>query len=151
MLIVEHIEIGNYVLVPYIRATECDRLVEYSQGVTHCPVGFLGYDMERLIVNLHFLLFSDTAEIPHDVVHSDPVEVIGLAPGQDSGQYLVLLSRGQNKNSMGRRFLQRLEKGIEGRLGQHMDLIYDIYAVFSHLRRYPDLLHQGLYVIDSIV
>ena len=32
-----------------------------------------------------------------------------------------------------------------------MDLIDDIDAVSAHLRRYADLIHQGLYVLDTIV
>ena len=32
-----------------------------------------------------------------------------------------------------------------------MHLIYDIYTVFSNLRRYPDLLHQALDVFYAIV
>ena len=52
---------------------------------------------------------------------------------------------------MCRRFLKGLEEGVEGSLRQHMDLIDDIDAVFSHLRRYADLIHQSLNVLNSVV
>jgi hypothetical protein len=32
-----------------------------------------------------------------------------------------------------------------------MYLVDDIYTVFSHLRRYTDLIHQGLDILDSVV
>jgi hypothetical protein len=52
---------------------------------------------------------------------------------------------------MCRRFFKRLEKSIEGSLREHMYLVDDIYTVFSHLRRYTDLIHQGLDILDSVV
>ena len=32
-----------------------------------------------------------------------------------------------------------------------MDLVDDIDAVFAHLRRHTDLIHQSLYVIYSVI
>ena len=63
----------------------------------------------------------------------------------------MLFCCGKNEDCMCRRFLESLEKCIECGLRKHMDLIDDIYAISSHLRRYTHLIHQGLDVIDTVV
>ena len=63
----------------------------------------------------------------------------------------MFFSGGENEYGMCRRFLQSLQEGIEGSLGEHMHLVYDIYAVPSHLRRYAHLVHKGLYILDTVV
>ena len=63
----------------------------------------------------------------------------------------MFLSSSKDEDRVCRRLFQSLQKCIESRLRKHMDLVDDIYAVFSHLRRYADLVHQRLYVLDSVV
>ena len=50
-----------------------------------------------------------------------------------------------------RRLLEGFEESVEGRLGKHVHLVDDIYAVTAYLRRYLDLLHQSFYVLDTVV
>ena len=63
----------------------------------------------------------------------------------------MFLSSGKNEYCMCRRFLESLEKSVEGSLRKHMDLIDDVHAVPSDLRRDAHLIHQGLDIFDAIV
>ena len=58
---------------------------------------------------------------------------------------------GENEYGMCRRFLQSLEKSIEGGLREHVHLVDDIDAVPAYLRRDTDLIHKGLDVFHSVV
>ena len=80
-----------------------------------------------------------------------PLEVVNLTTGQDGGQNLVLLGRGQDEDDMCGRLLQSLEERVEGSLRQHVNLVDDEHLVLSHLRRDARLLHEGLYLLNSII
>ena len=80
-----------------------------------------------------------------------PLKVINLTSGQDGGQNLMLLSRGQDEDDMCGRLLQSLEERVEGCLRQHVYLVDDEHLVFSHLRGDARLLHECLYLLHSIV
>ena len=116
MLIVKDIEIAQDILIFHIRAAEGHSLVEYRQGIAHRPVCLSGNDMQGLVVYGDALHVGYMPQVLHDIVDSDSVEVVCLAPGEDGRQYLVLLCGGKDEDGMGRRLLQGLQKGIEGRL-----------------------------------
>ena len=107
--------------------------------------------MEGLVIDLHPFLIGDSPEIPNHVGNRDTVEIVCLAAGKNSRENLVLFGSGEDENRVGRRLFKSLQEGIECRGREHMDLVYDIDAVFTHLRRYLDLLHQCLDVIDAVV
>ena len=52
---------------------------------------------------------------------------------------------------MCRRFFERFQESVEGSRGEHVDLVDYIDAVFADLGRNLDLVHQVLYVLDSVV
>ena len=107
--------------------------------------------MKRLVIYRDSLIGSHHTQVPDNIVHRDPVEVICLATRQDSRQNLMFFSCSKNKDSVCRRFLKGLEESIERRLRQHMHLVDDINTVLSHLRRYTYLVHQRLDVIHSVI
>ena len=151
VLIVEDIEVAEHILVFHVRAAERHRLVEDGEGVTHGSVCLVGNHMERLVIDGHTLAGSHHTEVLHDIVDRDPVEIVGLAARKNSRQDLMFLCSGKDEDRMCRRFLQCLEECIECGLRQHMYLVDDVYAVFSHLRRYAHLIHQCLDVLDAVV
>ena len=151
MLVVEDIEIADHILVFHVIAAEGHRLVENRERIPHCPVRLPGNYMQGLIVNVDILLRCYSPEILHDIRDAYAVEIISLAAGEDSREYLVLLRGRQDEDGMGRRLFQRLQERIEGGLGQHVHLVNDIDAVLPDLRRYLDLVHQGLDVIHAVV
>ena len=103
MLVVQDIEISDDILILHIGTAKRHRLVENRERVTHCPVSLAGDDVERLVINIDILLGRDVAQIPHYVRNADTVEIVGLAPGQDRRQNLVLLGGRQDENRMCRR------------------------------------------------
>ena len=107
--------------------------------------------MKRLVIDGYALACRHHAEILHDILHSDPVEVVCLTAGQDSRKDLVLFSSRQDEDRVCRRFLKGLEEGVECRLREHVHLVDDVYAVLAYLRRYADLIHQGLDVLNSVI
>ena len=151
IVIIKHIEVLQNLLVLHIGPAERHRLVKDRKRVTHSPVGFLRYHMQGLIINIHTLLPRYHPKVAHDVRHRDPVEIVGLATRKNRRQNLMLLGRGKNEYGVCRRLLQRLEKCVESRGRKHVDLVYDVNAVLSHLRRNLHLVHQVLDVINTVV
>ena len=107
--------------------------------------------MKRLVIYRYVFAGSHHPEVADDVVNGNPVEIIGLAAGQDGRKNLVLFRCRKDEDCMCRRLLKCFEKGIECCLREHVHLIYNIYAVFPDLRRYPHLVHQVLDVLDTVV
>ena len=151
VLIIKHIQVAEHILILHIGTAERNRLVEDRKGITHRSVSLVSDHMKRLIVNGHTLAGSHHTEVLHDIVDSDPVEIISLTTRQDGRKDLMFLSRSQDEDRMCRRFLESLEEGVESGLREHMDLIDDVYAVLSYLRRYAHLVHECLDVLDSVV
>ena len=79
---------------------ESHRLVEDGERITHGPVRLHGYDMEGLVVDGNVFLLGDGPQVPDHVGYADPVEIIGLAAREDGRQYLVLLGRRKDENSV---------------------------------------------------
>jgi hypothetical protein len=55
----------------------------------------------------------------------DPAQVEALAARQDRDRHLADLGGGEEELHMGGRFLQRLQKRVEGACRQHVDLVDD--------------------------
>ena len=107
--------------------------------------------MQRFFIYGHTLLGSNHAKVRHDVLYSDPVEVVSLTTRKNGRKNLMFLRCSKNEDSVCRWFLEGLEECIEGRLREHMDLIDDVHAILAHLRRYAHLVHQGLDVFHTVV
>ena len=151
IFIVQHIKIAQDILILHLCAAERDSLVEDGQRVTHRTVSLMRDHVQRLVVDGDVLTFCHHPEVLHDVLHRDPVEVVGLATRKDGRKDLMLLCSRKNEYRVCRRFLQSLEERVESRLREHVHLIDDIHAVSSHLRRYAHLLHQRLDVLHTVV
>ena len=54
-----------------------------------------------------------------------------LAPGADGGWHLVDLGGGKDEYDVWRRLLDSLEQCVEGTVGEHVHLVYDIYFVLG--------------------
>ena len=151
MLIVQDIEVADYVLVFHVIAAEGHGLVENRERIPHRPVRLPGDYMQGLIVDVNVLLRRYLPEILHDIRNADAVEIVSLAAGENGRENLVLLRGRKNEYGVGRRLLQCLEEGVEGRLGQHVHLVDDIDTVPADLRRNLDLVHQCLDVVHTVV
>ena len=110
MLIVQDIEVADYVLVFHVIAAEGHGLVENRERIPHRPVRLPGDYMQGLIVDVNVLLRRYRPEIHHDIRNADAVEIVSLAAGEDGRKNLVLLRGSKNEDGMGRRLLQCLEE-----------------------------------------
>ena len=151
VFIVQHVEVADHIGIFHIRSAKCHRLVENGQSIPHCSVCLVGDDVQGFVVDIYALFSRNHTQVLHDVIHRNPVEVVGLAAGEYGRENLVLLGGCKYENGVCRRLLEGFEEGIEGLLREHMHLVYDIDTVFAHLRRHPDLVHKGLDVFHSVV
>ena len=113
IFIVKHIQVAEHILVFDIGPAEGHGLVKYGECIPHCSVRLVSYHMQGFIVDGDILIFRHHPEVADDVVHRNPVEIIGLASGQDGRENLVLFRGGKDEYGMCRRLLQCLEEGIE--------------------------------------
>ena len=107
--------------------------------------------MKRLLLDLNILLLADRLQSYRDGRNRHSSEIIALTAGKNRHRKLVRLRCAENKNRIGRRFLQCLQKRIEGRSREHVHLINDEDAVFSLRRRVRYLLNDAADVIDTVV
>ena len=63
----------------------------------------------------------------------------------------MLFGGSQDENSVGRRFFQRFQERVEGRLGKHVYLVNDEDFIFALLRLKTDLVNQGTNVFHAVV
>jgi hypothetical protein len=97
------------------------------------------------------LRLGDLLKTGIDFRNGQEAESKVLATGKDGIRNLVRFCCGQNENGMGRRFLEGLEKGVEGRCRQHVDFIDDNDlgssgkgTVSQAFPDRPDVLHAGV-------
>ena len=63
----------------------------------------------------------------------------------------MLLCGRENEDCIRGRFFKGLQKGIEGRLAQHVYLVNDINLVATKYRSDADLLNERTNILDTIV
>ncbi len=132
-------------------AAEGHRLVEHAERVAHTAVGFRRDEVQRFVVVGDSLLAGDVFQVGHTVLHADAVEVVDLATGEDGGDDLVFLGRGEDEDGVCGRLFEGLEEGVEGRLREHVHLVDDVDAVAAYLRRDAHLFGQGADVVHRVV
>ena len=134
-----------------IRPAEGHGLVEDRKGIPHGTVRLDGNHMEGLLIYGNLLFGGHILEVADDIGDADPAEIVGLASGQDRREHLVLFGGRQNEDGVCGRLLEGLEEGIEGRLGEHVDLIDDVHAVLPDGRGYLYLVEEGLDIVDTVI
>lgn len=103
----------EYIFALDVVAAECHALVEKSQCIAHRSVRLAGYHVQRFVIYLDILLGCNALQIAYYVRNADTIEVVGLAPRQDSRENLVFLRSTEDEDGMCRRFFKGLEEGIE--------------------------------------
>ena len=85
------------------------------------------------------------------VTDGHTLKVVNLTAAEDGGQNLMLFCGGQNENHMCWRFLERLQKGVEGCSGKHVNLVDDEHLISTQLRRNTSLFHERLDMLHGVV
>ena len=123
-------------------------LIQKAQAVPQSAVSQTGQHPGGAVVQVNALLVSHILQPGGDILLADPPERKPLAPGQNGGRDLMQLCGGQDEQQMLRRLLDDFQQGIEGRNGEHMNLVDDIHPHF-HLGggidgvvpEVPDVIH----------
>ena len=125
--------------------------VKHREGVTHPTIGFLCDESQGRLLGIDAFALGDIAQMARDVLHRDTLEVVNLTAREDGGENLVLLSRRQDEDGVGRWLFEGLEEGIEGRCREHMHLVNDIDLVATKGGRHLHLLGELTDVLDRVV
>ena len=94
---------------------------------------------------------DDALQIGPDHLHGKEAEREDLAARKDGGGDLVFFRGRKDEDGVGRRFLKRLEDGVEGRIGEHVGLVNDDDLVpvprggeHHHLAHLADVVHPRI-------
>ena len=126
-------------------------LVQKGEGVPQAAVGQAGQQGGALTGQVDPLLLGHIAQALGDLSREDPLEGKLLAPGFDGGRDLVQLGGGQNEHQVGGGLLQDLQQGVEGRGGQHMDLVHDVHPLPHGGGGVHRLVPQGADLVHAVV
>ena len=85
------------------------------------------------------------------VARPQPGEVETLAARENRLRHLQRLGGGEDEDHVRRGLLQRLQQGVEGVGGQHVDFVDDVDLAGQHRRRVADRLAQLADVVDPAV
>jgi len=129
-------------------AAKTNELVERGFGVAHSTIRAAGDGVECGWVNFYFFLLRDFGEVLRDERGGDTTQVESLAAGEDGRQDFFRVRGGEHEFHVRGRFLKRLEQGVEGRSGKHVNFVDDIdfelgirRGVFAGLAQFAHLFH----------
>ena len=125
--------------------------VQDGQRVPQSAVGQPGDQPRRPLGEGEALSPGHLGHPPGDVLRADAGEVVPLAAGTDGGRHLLDLGGGQDENDVGRRLLQGLQQGVEGRRGEHMHLVDDVHFVAAGAGGVGSLVPQVADVVHAVV
>ena len=125
--------------------------VKDGECVAHGTIGQPGDQLCAVGGQFQPLLPGNVLDPLCDVLRPDAGEVVPLAAGEDGGRDLLDLRRGEDEDDVGRRLFQRLQQGVEGRCGQHVHLIDDVYLIMAGAGGIGCLVPQVADVVHAVV
>ena len=126
-------------------------LVQQGQGIAKTAVCPDCNEVCRLFCQGKMTFFGNIEKMVFDILHGNPVEFIPLASGKNGERNFFRFRGGQNKEHMGRRFLQRFQEGIEGFLGEHVYFIDNVYLLPAHCRQGAHRFPKGPDFLNAAV
>ena len=103
-----------------------DGLVHQAHRVTDRAFGGAGDQREGVLRQFRAFEAGHLGEVGHHHLGFDPFQVEALAARQDRDGDLADFGGGEDEFDVGGGFLQRLQKRVEGRSGQHMHFVDDV-------------------------
>ena len=126
-------------------------LIEKRERVPQRSVRQPGQELRAALRQGDALLPGYVLEPGLNVFWLDAPEGEALAAGEDGGRDLVKLRGGENEHQVLRRLLQDLQQGVEGREGQHVDLVDDIDPLFDSGGGVDGLVPQGPDLVHTVI
>ena len=153
----QELPVGGPQRVPHLRGSDLSVFrtghahIQNAERITHGAFGGPRHQLQRFRFGSHVKLVQCFLHAADHQLRRNTPEIIPLHPGQDGGGQLLGFGSRQNKDHMGRRFLQRFQKRVEGGGGQHVNFVDDVDLVFSHLGGIAHLFQQFADVIHAVV
>ena len=94
---------------------------------------------------------GDVAQTADDIVHRYAVEIVSLTARYYRRGELVHLRRREYEHDVRGGLFKRFQQGVERRGGEHMHLVYYIYAHFQLRRRIRQLLDHVAHLTHAVV
>ena len=126
-------------------------LVEQVDGVAEGAAGLAGDQLEAALGDGDALAPGDLAQALDERLERGATEVEALAARADGGRDLVRLGGREHEDDVWRRLLEGLEQRVEGRVGQHVDLVDEVDLVGRRVGGVADALAQGADLVDAAV
>ena len=137
----------------HLPRTQRDSLVEQRQTVAHAAPGGLADQLKAPFFIGNVFGLQDVGQVSGHGGRADVAQTELHAARQHGDRHLLRISGGQHKDDVGRRLFQRLQHGVEGVGGEHVDLVDDedlvaahrgqVGSVFQHHRHFLDLSVGG--------
>src|SRR4030042_217820 len=119
-----------------------EELFQGALGVSNRPARGASRKKRRLVVQLVALLEGDALQERGDFARGDAAEGEPLAAAGYRGGQLVRVGGGQDEDGVLGGLLQRLQQGVEGFPGKHVDFVYDVDFVAAARRGELHVLPQ---------
>jgi hypothetical protein len=103
----------------HLAAAVGDGLVGEGQGVAHAAGGGSGQEVEGAGFEGDVLRFQHLFQVPGHLAGRHLLEIELEAAGQHRHRHLLGIGGGQDEDDVAGRFLQGLQHGVEGMLGEH--------------------------------
>ena len=110
-----------------------DRLIEQREAVAHRTVGGAGDQGQCCRFGLDCLGFDDPTVMLGEHLDRHAAQREALTARQDRQRNLLDFCRGKHEFGVRRRLFERLQQGIEGVAGEHVDFVDDVDPVPSQI------------------
>src|SRR5579863_9433527 len=103
-----------------------DGLIQNRERVAYRTIPGLGQQCERILVGFDILTTSELFQLSENRLKAHRPKTEMLAARADSLRNILRLSCSEHENHMARRFLQRFQQSIEGRVRNLVSFIEDV-------------------------
>ncbi len=133
---------GLYSLGAKIARAIGNSLVAQRQGIPHGAIGCLRQQTQGGQLELHFFLGQNVLQVTHNRGHCHLLQIELQTARQDRDRNLLRIGRGQNEFDVRWRLFQRLEHGVKGVPGQHVNFVNHVDLVTARAGGVDRLLQQ---------
>ena len=117
-------------------------LIAKRQGIPHGAIGCLRQQTQGGQLELHFFLGQNVLQVAHNRRHCHLLQIELQTARQDRNRNFLRICGGQNEFDVRWRFFQRLEHGVEGVPGQHVNFVNHVDLVAARAGGVDRLLQQ---------
>ena len=139
---------GGHIIGGELAPAVGNRLVGNGQGIAHAATGRLGDDAHRIRLEFHAFRGQHFADVPGDLATADVLQLELQAARQHCDRHFPGIGGCEQELHMLRRFLQRLQEGVEARRGQHVHLVDEIDLEAPPARQVLRVLQQFPGIVD---